>query len=149
MSKPENLSVGETTKGLMMAIDKDRVVRCLAAVDAYRASGQKATAWADANGVAARDLASWCAHAEGWRAWLAGEVSPRSIRARNAASGLPSEAAGFAAWPVVGDAPRGGGRPSKDAQIDIQWPVAGGVIMLSWPLAHARELGVWLKGLGS
>ncbi len=47
----------------------------------------------------------------------------------------PPEAAGFAPWPVVDDAPRGGDRPRKDAQIDIQWPVAGGVIMLSWPLA--------------
>lgn len=136
-----------------MAVDRERVVRCLAAVDAYRASGQKATAWANVNGVAARDLASWCAHAAGWRAWLAGEVSPRSKQgggeaARRAqAQSLTGSTSGsalgsrFVPVAVLTDA------PMLDARVDIAWPTQGRVLTLGWPLAHARELAVWLKGL--
>ena len=136
-----------------MALDRERVVRCLAAVDAYRASGQKAGAWADANGVKARDLASWCAHAAGWRAWLAGEVSPRSKHGRGEAAGrahaqsptgsISGSALGsrFVPVAVLADA------PMLDARVDIAWPLGGRSLTLSWPLAHARELAQWLKEL--
>ena len=128
-----------------MALDGDRVVRCLAAVDAYRASGQRATAWANANGVSAKDLASWCAHAAGWRAWLGGEVSPRSKQGRDEASGRSPEVSAqvprFAALPVLANAPMPG------AQVAITWPLQARSLTLSWPLAHAQELAQWLKGL--
>ena len=44
-------------------MDREQMQRCLDVVAAYRASGQKGKAWAQANGVPERTLASWCAHA--------------------------------------------------------------------------------------
>ena len=37
-------------------------------VQAYRASGMKAKAWAEANGVPLGTLGSWCAHYGRWQA---------------------------------------------------------------------------------
>ena len=54
--------------------------RCLDVVAAYRASGQKGKAWAQANGVPERTLVSWCAHARRWQARLDGVVpTPRPL----------------------------------------------------------------------
>jgi hypothetical protein len=124
-----------------MGLDRDRVQRCLAAVDAYRASGLKAGAWAQANGVAWRDLASWCAHAAGWRAWLAGEVSARARPSRGRAAVAVQEGARFAPLPWLE------GSPGLGAKVEISWPLQGRSLTLSWPLAHAQELAVWLRGL--
>jgi len=44
-------------------MDREQMQRCLDAVVAYRASGQKGRVWALANAVSERSLASWCAHA--------------------------------------------------------------------------------------
>src|SRR2546427_180361 len=56
-------------------MDRQQMERCLEQVAAYRASGQKAQVWAEANGVPAGTLQSWCAHARRWQARLDG-VSP-------------------------------------------------------------------------
>ena len=53
-------------------MDRQRMERCLERVAAYRASGQKANVWAAANGVALRELSSWCAHSRRWQARLDG-----------------------------------------------------------------------------
>ena len=58
-------------------MDREQMQRCLDVVAAYRASGQKGKAWAQANGVPERTLASWCAHARRWQARLDG-VPPRA-----------------------------------------------------------------------
>ena len=47
-------------------MDRQRMERCLEQVAAYRASGQKANVWSEANGVPLRVLSSWCAHAQRW-----------------------------------------------------------------------------------
>ncbi len=70
-------------------MDREQIQRCLDVVAAYRASGQKGKAWAQANGVPERTLASWCAHARRWQARLDGVVpAPKS---------LPSLPSGFVA----------------------------------------------------
>jgi hypothetical protein len=56
-------------------MDRQRIEECLERVDAYQASGQKAQAWCQANGVELRSLASWVAHARRWRARLEGVVA--------------------------------------------------------------------------
>jgi hypothetical protein len=53
-------------------MDRQQMERRLEQVKAYRASGQKAQAWAEANGVSMRAIASWCAHARRWQAHLDG-----------------------------------------------------------------------------
>ena len=61
-------------------MDRQRVQDCLEQVAAFRASGQKANVWADANNVPLRALASWCAHARRWQARLDGVVPPPAVR---------------------------------------------------------------------
>ena len=51
-------------------MDRERMRRSLEVVAAYRASGQKSKAWAAANDVPQRMLASWCAHSRRWQARL-------------------------------------------------------------------------------
>ena len=53
-------------------MDREQIQRCLEVVAAYRASGQKSKAWAAANGVPERVLASWCAHSRRWQERLDG-----------------------------------------------------------------------------
>ena len=60
-------------------MDRQQMERCLQRVAAYRAFGQKANVWAQANGWAVRELASWCAHAARWQARLDG-VGPSPAR---------------------------------------------------------------------
>ena len=102
--------------------------RCLERVTAYRASGQKAKAWAEANGVPMRSLASWCAHSRRWQERLDG------------VSGAPSAApksSGFVAARVAPSA------ASTSVRIELN---AGTTrLELHWPLAHTRELAALLR----
>lgn len=107
--------------------ERERIERCLAVVDAYEASGHRASVWAAANGVALRELASWCGHAGRWRARLHGaadQSTPRAAPAGFVAATLPTGAA-----PAVG----------------VQWPTPSGPVTLHWPMSHVRELGAWLR----
>ncbi len=116
-------------------MDWQRVERCLAQVDAYVASGQKATAWAASNGVAMRELASWCAHANRWRAGLAGVGSSHVT---------PAKPSGFVAARVAAAGSVGSARDS--VRIELQaGPTA---VALHWPTTHTRELAMWLRELG-
>src|SRR5437870_13815374 len=60
-------------------MDRQQMERCLEQVAAFRASGQKASVWAEANGVRPRALASWCAHSRRWQARLDG-TEPGPVR---------------------------------------------------------------------
>ena len=53
-------------------MERERMQHCLEQVAAYRASGQTAKVWAEANGVPMRVTASWCAHSRRWQARLDG-----------------------------------------------------------------------------
>ena len=111
-------------------MDRERMQRCLEQVAAYRASGQKADAWAGANGVPLRALASWCAHARRWQARLDGVVVE--------ATGT----GGFVAARVTPPA----AAASDSVRIELQ---AGATrIELHWPLAGTRELAAWLREVG-
>lgn len=115
-------------------MDKAEMERRLEQVAAYRASGQKATAWSQANGVPLRMLASWCAHASGWRVQLDGKA--------------PAERGNRSA-PVATQAPGGfvaAGLPTHAAApaVRVCLPGAGG-IEVHWPLSHGVELAAWLR----
>ena len=109
-----------------MTKDRERIEQCLAVVDAYEASGQKASAWAAANGVAIRELASWCGHARRWRARLNGATAESVQR---------TAATGFVAATL----------PPISAAVRMEWPTASGAVTLHWPMSHVRELSAWLR----
>lgn len=110
-------------------MDRQRVQDCLEQVAAFRASGQKANVWADANNVPLRALASWCAHARRWQARLDGVVPPPAVRG-----------GGFVAARVAA----GAGQPS----VRLELNAAGARLDLHWPLAHTRELAALLREFG-
>lgn len=106
-------------------MDREQIERCLQQLEAYRASGQKATEWAAANGLTVRQLGSWSSNETLWRAKLNGEEPPKRARAQPA----------FVAAAV----PAGAG-----TSIKVELPGTNGAVV-HWPLAHARELAAWLR----
>ena len=102
--------------------------RCLDVVAAYRASGQKSKAWAQANGVPERSLASWCAHSRRWQARLDGV---------SAAPG--PKPTGFVAAHVAPGA--------ATATVRIEMTCGGTRLDLHWPLARTRELAALVREL--
>ena len=112
-------------------MDRQQMARCLEVVAAYRASGQKSKVWADANGVPARSLASWCAHSRRWQARLDGD---------GVGAGSVAKPRGFVAIHVAPGA--------ASATVRVQMTCAGTQIDLHWPLTHTRELAALVRQLG-
>ena len=112
-------------------MDRQQMERCLERVAAYRASGQKAKAWAEANGVPLGTLGSWCAHARRWQARLDGI---------DAEASLPTRPSGFVAARVAPSA--------APASVRIELSAGAARLDLHWPRAHARELAVLLREIG-
>ena len=112
-------------------MDRQQMERCLERVAAYRASGQTAKVWAEANDVPLRAIASWCAHARRWQARLDG------VSAGSAPAPRPS---GFVAARVAPS----GASPS----VRLELSAGGARLDLHWPLAHTRELAALLRELG-
>ena len=110
-----------------MDLDRERLERCLAQVQAYRASGLKGAAWAAANGVELRELQSWCAHSKRWRARLDG-VAPAP----------PLQPSGFVAVRALV-------APSAPTTIRVELGLGASRVDVHWPLSHARELATWLR----
>jgi hypothetical protein len=103
--------------------------RCLDAVAAYRASGQKGRVWALANAVPERSLASWCAHAQRWRARLDGVAhTPKS----------PSRGV------VVAHLAPGAARNT----VRMQMSDGATQLELHWPLALTTGLAKLMRKLG-
>ena len=113
-------------------MDRQQMEYCLERVTAYRASGQKAKVWAEANGVSMRSLASWCAHSRRWQARLDGVAAEPSTATRSS---------GFVAARVGSDA-----TPSTSIRVEMKAGAAK--LELHWPLAHTRELASLLRELG-
>lgn len=112
-------------------MDRQQMERCLEQVAAYRASGQKAKVWAQANGVKLAMLQSWCTHARRWQARLDGVI------AEPVASPKPS---GFVAARVA---------PSSAlSSVRVELSAGGTRLDLHWPVAHTRELAALLRELG-
>ena len=112
-------------------MDRQRMQLCLEQVAAYRASGQTAKVWAEANGVPMRVIASWCAHSRRWQARLDGVALART-----------AEPAGFVAARVAGAA----GGAAATVRIEVQAGTSR--IELHWPLAATTELAAWLREAG-
>jgi hypothetical protein len=111
-------------------MDRQHAQRCMEQVQAYRASGMKAKAWAEANGVPLGTLGSWCAHYRRWQAKLDGSASAEPATTR------PS---GF----VAGNATRA----ATTSSVRIELNSAASRLELHWPLAHTRELAALLREL--
>ena len=114
-----------------MSMDRQQMQRCLERVAAYRASGQKANVWAQANGMPMRELASWCAHAARWQARLDG------VSAVPRAATRPS---GFVAARVASNAP-------ASTSVRVEFNAGAARLELHWPLAYTRELAALLREL--
>lgn len=112
-------------------MERQEIARRLVQVAAYRASGQKAKAWAQANGVPLRDLAIWCAHARRWQARLDG-VSLESGRTPRSNGFVAARAATSSA---------------STASVRVEVNAATARLELHWPLTHARELAALLREL--
>ena len=111
-------------------MDRQQMERCLERVAAYRASGQKAKAWAQANGIPMRVIASWCAHSRRWQARLDGIGTGASAAPR------PS---GFVAARVA---------PAAALEsVRVELNAGPARLELHWPLAHTRELAALLREL--
>jgi hypothetical protein len=114
-------------------MDRQHVKRCMEQVAAYRASGLKAKAWAEANGVPLGTLGSWCAHYRRWQARLDGAASASVETSTN-------RTAGFVAARVA--------TPATASSVRIELSAGAARLELHWPLAHARDLAVLLRELG-
>jgi hypothetical protein len=115
-------------------MDRERVQGCMEQVEAYRASGMKAKAWAEAKGVALGTLGSWCAHYRRWKARLDAGVGAVG---GDPSTGRPS---GFVAARVAPLA--------AASSVRIELNAGAARLELHWPLAHARELAAVLRELG-
>src|SRR5438067_10319440 len=102
-------------------MDRQQMERCLEQVAAFRASGQKASVWAEANGVPPRALASWCAHSRRWQARLDG------VSAEPSATSRPS---GFVAARLMPSA--------ASTSVRVELNAGGARLELHWPLTHTR-----------
>jgi hypothetical protein len=108
-------------------MDRQRIEECLERVQAYRASGQKAKAWCQANGVELRSLVSWVAHARRWRARLDGVVAaPRPNGFVAARVALPG---------------------AEQGAVRIDLMAGSRSVQLHWPLASTKELAALLREL--
>ena len=111
-------------------MDRQQMERCLERVAAYRASGQTAKVWAEANDVPMRVIASWCAHSRRWQARLDG------ISTVPAPAPRPS---GFVAARVAPIA--------ASASVRVALNAGTARLELHWPLAHTRELAALVREL--
>lgn len=112
-------------------MDRKRMEYCLERVEAYRASGQRSQEWALANGVKPRELASWCSHAQRWKAALDG--TPVAPTKHQGPTGFIS-----AKLPMVGT--------SGTVRIELQ--AGPSCLQLHWPLSNMAELAVLLREVG-
>ena len=110
-------------------MDRERMESCLEQVAAYRASGLKGNAWAEANGVPLRALSSWCAHAQRWQARLDGVSAPAPA----------PKVGGFVAARVPA---------AIAATVRIELHAGSTRVELHWPVGNARELAAWLREVG-
>lgn len=113
-------------------MDRQRMEQCLERVMAFRASGQKAKVWAEANDVPMRSLSSWCAHSRRWQARLDGVAVDPSAQTRSS---------GFVAARV-------GSSATLSTTIRVELSAGATKLELHWPLAHTRELAWLLRELG-
>ena len=111
-----------------MSIDRQQMERCLEQVAAYRASGQTAKAWAEANDIPMRAIASWCAHSRRWQARLDGICTVPAPAPRSN---------GFVSARVAPSA------AATSVRVELNSGTAR--LELHWPLAPTRELASLLR----
>ena len=110
-------------------MDRKQMERCLERVAAYRASGQSAKVWAQANDVPMRAIASWCAHSQRWQARLDG---------LGAAASATTRSSGFVAARVAPGV-------ASSSSVRVELNAGAARLQLHWPLTHTRELAALLR----
>ena len=113
-----------------MAMTREQMQSCLAQVAQYRASGEKAQAWADAHGLSRQTLTAWCTHVQRWQARLDG------VSIKSPALSKPS---GFVAARVA--------PVTASSSVRLELNAGGARIDLHWPLAPTRELAALVREL--
>lgn len=115
-------------------MDREHVQRCMEQVQAYRASGMKAKAWAQANGVPLGTLGSWCGHYARWQAKHEGVVDAAG------ADGATVKPTGFVAARV--------GPVAVASSVRIELNCGPSRLELHWPVGSTRELAALLREFG-
>lgn len=121
-----------------MRRDREHVQRCMAQVEAYRASGMKAKAWAQANGVPLGTLGGWCGHYRRWQAMLEGGAGDAGGDA--SAQLMAGRPAGFVSARLA--------LTCSAASVRIAVSAGAARLELHWPLANTRELAALLREVG-
>lgn len=113
---------------------RQQVEHCMEQVEAYRASGMKAKAWAEANGVPLGTLGSWCAH---YRRW---QVKRDGVLGATDGDRSATRPPGFVAARVA---------PSvATSSVRIELSAGASRLELHWPLGNTRELVTFVRELG-
>jgi hypothetical protein len=113
-----------------MRMDRQQILRCLEVVAEYRASGQRCGVWAQAHGMSAHGLSSWCRNAARWQAIIDGVdvvVSP-SVKPK-----------GFVAARI----------PTQGTANSVRVELFAGAVRLDmqWPVSHTSELAALVREL--
>ena len=114
-------------------MDRQQIERCLEQVAAYRASGQTAQVWGQANDIPLQAIRGWCAQSQRWQDRLDGVVKPASV---------PARPAGFVMARV------GVGPVAAASSVRVNVSTGTAQLELHWPLTHTRELAAWVHELG-
>ena len=118
-----------------MSMDRQQMERCLEHVAAYRASGQTAQVWGQANDIPLQSIRGWCAQSQRWQARLDGVGAAASAP-------TPAKPVGFVIAQV-------GLRPvAAAASVRVNVSAGTARLELHWPLTHTRELAAWVRELG-
>ena len=116
-----------------MSMDRQQIERCLEHVAAYRASGQTAQVWGEANDIPMQVIRGWCVQSRRWQARLDGVGAPATA---------PARPVGFVIAQV-------GLRPvAALASVRVEVSAGTARVELHWPLTHTRELAAWVHELG-
>jgi len=115
-----------------MRMDRQQILRCLEVVAEYRASGQRCGVWAEAHGMSAHGLSSWCRNATRWQAIIDGVdvvASPTVKPTGFVAARIPAHSAANSVHiELFGAACR----------LEMQWPVSRTVELASLMRELAR-----------
>jgi hypothetical protein len=120
------------------ALNEEQIRHCVSVVDAWEASGQTCTQFAQHCGMRGVQLRAWSSHAPRWRARLAGQPNPSAADSIKASAGFVRA--------QVQDARRAasvGGTAAS--QVRIECHGAGRSAVLHWPTQAHQDCAQWLK----
>jgi hypothetical protein len=115
-----------------MRMDRQQILRCLEVVAEYRASGQRCGVWAQAHGMSAHGLSSWCRNAARWQSIIDGVdviASPTVKPTGFVAARMPAHSVAHLVRVELF---------ARTTRIEMQWPVSQTVELASLVRELAR-----------